>query len=198
MQIFSLFGPNFYINDENTQQPNQQSPISASLRNEVNGMISRLFRNFQDENIPRSPQRSNARNPATNPATTTTGTQSFNDLVFYFEDDLSDGLTLGEMNEYTTLMQLSNEEVENETQCSICQLNIEGNTICRKLNSCSHYFHVSCIDRWLQEHNSCPTCRVEIRPPTTQQSTTHSQRIQIPLTQTRFFPRTPPTTNNNA
>ena len=199
MQIFSLFGPNFYINDENISQPNnnQQSAITNSLRNEVNTLISRLFRNSQDENIQTSPQRNNSRtNAANTTTTTTTGTQAFNDLVFYFEDDMFDGLTLGDMNEYTTLMQLSNTG-ENENLCSICQLNIEENTICRKLNNCAHYFHVSCIDRWLQEHNSCPTCRVEIRPSTTQQTTTHTQRIQIPLTQTRFFPRTPSSNNNN-
>lgn len=198
MQIFSLFGPNFYINDENISQPNnnQQFELSTSFRNEINTLISRFFRNSQEETVQTSPQRDNSRATAANATTATTRTQSFNDLIFYFEDDVFDGLTLGDMNEYTTLMQISNVE-GNEILCSICQLNIEENTICRKLNSCAHYFHVSCIDQWLQEHNSCPTCRIEVRPSSSQQSTTQSQRIQVPLTQTRFIPRTP-NTNNSA
>ena len=46
--------------------------------------------------------------------------------------------------------------------CSICQNTIEPNTILRKINNCSHYFHINCIDNWLKDHTTCPICRQPI------------------------------------
>ncbi|KAK9156150.1 hypothetical protein Sjap_003630 [Stephania japonica] len=44
-------------------------------------------------------------------------------------------------------------------QCAICLVEyIEGDNI-RVLPTCSHRFHVVCIDTWLEAHSSCPTCR---------------------------------------
>ena len=42
-------------------------------------------------------------------------------------------------------------------ECVICCEDIEINT---EFNShCNHNFHHSCITRWCQHNNSCPTCR---------------------------------------
>lgn len=46
-----------------------------------------------------------------------------------------------------------------EEMCSICQTDFEGHEIVRLLNNCSHLFHLNCIDTWLSNHNTCPTCR---------------------------------------
>lgn len=43
--------------------------------------------------------------------------------------------------------------------CSICQLSFNDNDITRMLNNCKHIFHLTCIDTWLTEHNTCPSCR---------------------------------------
>ncbi|XP_030552319.2 RING-H2 finger protein ATL79-like [Rhodamnia argentea] len=46
-----------------------------------------------------------------------------------------------------------------EAECSICLTEfVEGDGI-RVLETCSHGFHVECIERWLSSNKSCPTCR---------------------------------------
>lgn len=35
----------------------------------------------------------------------------------------------------------------------------------RVLPVCTHKFHVSCIDKWLDSHRNCPLCRTDIMPP---------------------------------
>ena len=51
---------------------------------------------------------------------------------------------------------------ESETPCAVCQDSIVNNDIVRKLNGCSHIFHVDCIDTWFQRSSLCPTCRHDI------------------------------------
>jgi hypothetical protein len=48
--------------------------------------------------------------------------------------------------------------------CSICTLEYESQQQVRSLNCCNHCFHVSCIDRWLADHNTCPLCRGNVIP----------------------------------
>jgi hypothetical protein len=45
--------------------------------------------------------------------------------------------------------------------CSICLTEYETGNELRKL-PCNHYFHKTCIDRWLSLHNSCPLDRKPI------------------------------------
>jgi len=51
------------------------------------------------------------------------------------------------------------------TECPICTAEWTDGEEIRKLNMCRHYFHRTCIDRWLEEHNNCPLCRVNVIPP---------------------------------
>ncbi|KZV53387.1 hypothetical protein F511_06529 [Dorcoceras hygrometricum] len=46
--------------------------------------------------------------------------------------------------------------------CAVCLLEFEENDYVRTLPSCSHAFHVDCIDKWLRSHANCPLCRAGI------------------------------------
>ena len=54
-----------------------------------------------------------------------------------------------------------NKNNEIEKNCSICKDEFELNQFTTKL-PCSHLYHNECILPWLNERNSCPTCRYEL------------------------------------
>ncbi|PON89898.1 43kDa postsynaptic protein [Trema orientale] len=45
------------------------------------------------------------------------------------------------------------------TECAICLMEFVDGDVMRVLPHCGHGFHMSCIDRWLECHSSCPSCR---------------------------------------
>ncbi|KAK4755904.1 hypothetical protein SAY87_009661 [Trapa incisa] len=47
-------------------------------------------------------------------------------------------------------------------ECSVCLSQFDDSDILRLLPDCNHAFHVSCIDRWLSGHSSCPLCRKKL------------------------------------
>ena len=59
------------------------------------------------------------------------------------------------MTESTNESMSTQSECSNE--CTICLLQYTDET--KKATECQHIFHQECIDRWLQENNSCPLCR---------------------------------------
>ena len=52
-------------------------------------------------------------------------------------------------------------EIVSSTQCSICQEDFTKDKDLIELN-CDHRFCESCIVPWLEKHNTCPVCRVEV------------------------------------
>lgn len=65
-------------------------------------------------------------------------------------DDIMNGVTRGTS--------------ENSTQqCSICLNQINNGSEIGTL-VCGHTYHYSCIERWLNTNQSCPTCRRRTRP----------------------------------
>ncbi|XP_021890637.1 RING-H2 finger protein ATL80-like [Carica papaya] len=50
-----------------------------------------------------------------------------------------------------------------DAQCSVCLSEYHSEDILRILPYCGHSFHVACIDIWLQQHSTCPVCRISLR-----------------------------------
>lgn len=48
-------------------------------------------------------------------------------------------------------------------RCTVCLAEYHGEDILRILPYCGHSFHVNCIDIWLQQHSTCPVCRISLR-----------------------------------
>jgi len=47
------------------------------------------------------------------------------------------------------------------TDCSICLTEYtDGDSI--KALPCTHRFHLPCIDKWLEAHNTCPVCKTQV------------------------------------
>lgn len=63
-------------------------------------------------------------------------TQKYNDAYFYSAED---------------------------AQCTVCLAEYRKDDILRILPYCSHSFHSTCIDKWLQQHSTCPVCRISLR-----------------------------------
>jgi len=59
-----------------------------------------------------------------------------------------------------TYEELKKNNKHNLDTCSICFEPFKDKDNCREL-TCSHLFHVDCIDTWLAEHITCPVCREE-------------------------------------
>ncbi|KAH7853030.1 hypothetical protein Vadar_032314 [Vaccinium darrowii] len=47
-------------------------------------------------------------------------------------------------------------------ECAVCLAKFEDIEILRLLPKCKHAFHIDCVDKWLENHSSCPLCRQKI------------------------------------
>ncbi|KAI4379812.1 hypothetical protein MLD38_006058 [Melastoma candidum] len=51
---------------------------------------------------------------------------------------------------------------DDQFDCAICLCGFEKEDQLRLIPSCSHAFHVECIDTWLLSHSTCPLCRANL------------------------------------
>ncbi|BFG31941.1 hypothetical protein CerSpe_182160 [Prunus speciosa] len=47
----------------------------------------------------------------------------------------------------------------NDNTCPICLAEYQGKETLMAMPECNHYFHASCIDKWLKMNATCPLCR---------------------------------------
>ncbi|CAN1258346.1 Putative RING-H2 finger protein ATL12 [Linum perenne] len=47
-------------------------------------------------------------------------------------------------------------------RCMVCLAEYHHGDILRILPYCGHYFHMTCIDTWFQQHATCPVCRISL------------------------------------
>ncbi|CEM37827.1 unnamed protein product [Vitrella brassicaformis CCMP3155] len=50
-----------------------------------------------------------------------------------------------------------------EQSCSICFEPFEVLQPLRRVDSCGHKYHMWCLDEWLEKHDSCPLCRLNLQ-----------------------------------
>lgn len=43
-------------------------------------------------------------------------------------------------------------------RCGICQDAFNVDSTVRQIRRCGHYYHLSCIEQWLANHQTCPLC----------------------------------------
>ncbi|KAL2552929.1 RING-H2 finger protein ATL68 [Forsythia ovata] len=103
-------------------------------------------------------------------------------IIFVAEDDNSQndvvGLDPAAINSYPKFV-FSRKNGGNYTVCAICLCEYKDSEMLRMLPDCKHYFHVTCVDAWLNLNASCPVCRNSPLP--TPQSTPLSE--VVPLSQ---------------
>ncbi|XP_063981149.1 E3 ubiquitin-protein ligase AMFR-like [Diachasmimorpha longicaudata] len=77
-------------------------------------------------------------------------------------------------------MALPEELAENSDNCAICWEKMES---ARKL-PCSHLFHNSCLQSWLEQDTSCPTCRLVLSMQANRRDNATELRPELPESQT--------------
>jgi len=56
-------------------------------------------------------------------------------------------------------------ESETEEDCPICLNALQAGDSIRRLGTCGHTFHRSCVDLWLLRSADCPLCKQSVRAP---------------------------------
>ena len=90
--------------------------------------------------------------------TSTPGEQNFSNVL-----NTNRGISIKNLREGSEVeINTTNGEI-----CSICQDAIIDQQLIRKIHNCGHYFHIRCLERWLQENDKCPHCRTVVKAPET-------------------------------
>ena len=180
MNIYSIFGPTInYGNSRHTEE-------NTNPMNFLSSLFSREFNELFRNNSSSTTEPNDSTERTTSSTNTQTNPTNVEEVIFYYNDiqspSTSNGIPLNEMRDISTIETCDN---ENEEICVICHQPILKEQIYRKLNICSHKYHIHCIDEWLSSNSTCPTCRRELVERT---EDTATQRIpfNLPIYQFRY------------
>lgn len=182
--IFSFNQPNNHnLNNNLNQNLNQRTRTPRATRNNTRNNLRRRTRyNPSDGSLEIS--FTNPINPTNNLLTSLF--PSFGDLLNTSLNSNSQADTTHRIINQNTELVIYNEEVNENNEnneeigsevCAICQETIENNTIVRKIKKCNHKFHSACLDRWLENHLTCPTCRQDIRQNNNETNTNNESNL---------------------
>lgn len=63
-------------------------------------------------------------------------------------------------------IRITGAHLRKDEHCPVCKEKFDLGSEARQM-PCDHIYHSDCITPWLQQHNSCPVCRLELPPPGT-------------------------------
>ncbi|XP_073125227.1 RING-H2 finger protein ATL16-like [Henckelia pumila] len=52
--------------------------------------------------------------------------------------------------------------VRNSSECAVCLIEFQEEEQLKIIPNCAHFFHIDCIDVWLQNNANCPLCRTSV------------------------------------
>jgi len=81
-------------------------------------------------------------------------------LLMLDENAVVKGMSEEEIKEFKVSLYVKS--LDGIGSCVVCMEEYETGGYLRKL-SCKHEFHKECIDKWLESHFTCPTCKKELR-----------------------------------
>lgn len=75
--------------------------------------------------------------------------------------DVMGGLDCATIESYPKTQLGESRELPNSSDntCSICLGEYQPKETIRTIPECNHYFHASCVDKWLRKNPTCPLCR---------------------------------------
>jgi Ring finger domain len=83
-------------------------------------------------------------------------------FAYLIRQPLNRGISKEILNDVSKVTQFSNSERSESEECSVCCCGFQATDKVRIL-SCSHVYHVLCIDEWLMNYrNKCPLCLNEV------------------------------------
>ena len=123
--------------------------VNPSTNNQNNQNINNITQNLLNSLF------SGTNNTVTETVTFIPNTQSVQQL-----QPPSDGLSLNDLRNYTTLT--TGDTSSPEIKCEICHDAIQNGDILRMINVCNHSFHQECVDSWFENNQICPYCRCNV------------------------------------
>ncbi|XP_059645181.1 NEP1-interacting protein-like 2 isoform X2 [Cornus florida] len=87
---------------------------------------------------------------------------SFDDVYDVYGEVVSRGLSGDSIKKLPCHVILDEIKTAQSICCTICLQDIEVGDIARSLPRCQHTFHLTCVDKWLIRHGSCPVCRRDV------------------------------------
>ncbi|KAK9278992.1 hypothetical protein L1049_028574 [Liquidambar formosana] len=87
---------------------------------------------------------------------------SYDEMFDVYGEVESRGLSGDSLKKLPSHMILDEIKTAQSICCTICLQDIEVGEVARSLPRCQHMFHLTCVDKWLIRHGSCPVCRQDV------------------------------------